>query len=298
MSNEELVKAIQEGTKEYREGMKQLYNQNMGIIHRIAKRYITYGEMDDLVQEAYLGLYEAVKRYDENMGVMFVTYAFNWIRQAIVRYIENNGNIIRIPVHRQNLILKYRKLLERYEKEYNREPNKTEIAAILQIFPDQVEQLQKDCACIGAKSLDEFVVGADNEKITVADTISSDIDIESAVLDDILDKQFKEEFWDIINSKLDEREQVIIAERYRNNHTRVELLGILPKNEKEPLTPEKCRTIEKKALSRLKHSNLRVILNKRFEISMTRAYRGSIWSNNVLYSSTERAAFKDMGIRI
>lgn len=298
MSNEELVKAIQEKNIDTAEGMEQLYNQNKGIIYKMANKHATYGEMDDLMQETYFGLYEAVMRYDESMGVKFITYAFNWIRQAIARYIENNGNIIRIPVRRQNLLLKYRRLLERFGEEYNREPNKTEIADMLQIFPEQVEELKRDYACIGSKSLDEFVTGTDNEKITIADTIAADIDIENTVLDDILDKQFKDEFWGIINAKLDEQEQMIITERYRNNHTRAELPVILPQNEKEPLTLSKCRSIEEKALARLKRSNLARILNERYEMAITKAYRGSIWSDNVLYSPTERAVFEDMGVKI
>lgn len=298
MSNEELVKAIQEKNIDTSEGMEQLYKQNMGIIHRIASKCETYGEMDDLLQEAYFGLYEAVMRYDESKGVKFVTYAFKWIYQAIGRYTENNGNTIRIPVYRQELLMKYRRLLERFEKEYNREPDNIEISVGLQILPKQVEKLKRDYACMASKSLDEYVIGTDNEKITIGDTIAADIDIEGTVLDDIIDKQFKEEFWGIINGKLDECEQVVIRERYKNNRTRAEMPHILPQNETETITTNECRRIENRALSKLKRSNLARVLNERFEIAITKAYRGSIWSNNVLYSPTERAAFKDIGIRI
>lgn len=298
MSNEELVKGIQQQNIDVIDGMEQLYTQNKGIIYKIALKYATYSEIDDLMQEAYLGLHTAVTHYDSSAGVKFITYAYKWIRQAIVRYIENNGSTIRIPVHRHNLLLKYRRLLERFEKEYNREPDNVEISVELQIFPDQVEKLQKDYAHMATRSLDALVAGGDNEKITVADTISDDIDIESMVLDDIIGKQFREEFWNIINEKLDERENQVITERYKNNHTRAELPDILPQNETEPLTPNKCRAIEERALSKLRRSNLRSTLSRRFEIAITKAYHGSIWSENIQYSPTERAAFKDMRIRI
>lgn len=143
-----------------------------------------------------------------------------------------------------------------------------------------------------------LVAGGDNEKITIADTIPSGVDIENMVLDDIIDKQFKEEFWGLISSKLDKSENMIITERFKNNHTRAELPDILPQNETEPLTPNKCRAIEERALSKLRRSNLRSTLSRRFEIAITKAYHGSIWSENIQYSPTERAAFKDMRIRI
>lgn len=298
MSNEELVKGIQQHNIDVIDGMEQLYAQNKGVIYRIALKYATYSDIDDLMQEAYIGLHTAVKNYDSSAGVKFITYAYSWIRQAIVRYIENNSGTIRIPVHRHNLLMKYRRLLERFEKEYNREPDAAEISVELQIFPDQVDKLQKDYAKVGIKSLDALVAGVDNEKITVADTIYSDIDIESMVLDDILGQQFKEEFWGIISDKLDERENQVITERYRNNHTRAELPSILHQNEREALTPNKCRSIEERALSKLKRSNLARVLNDRFEIAITKAYHGSVWSDNVQYSPTERAAFKNMCIKI
>lgn len=298
MSNEELVKGIQQQNIDVMEGMERLYIQNKGIIHKIALRYSGYAELDDLMQEAYLGLHTAVIHYDSTANVKFITYAYRWICQAITRYIENNGSTIRIPSHRHNLLLKYRRLLERYEKEYNRLPSTVEISAELQLFPDQVEKLQKDYNCMSTRSLDALVAGGDNEEITVMDTIPDNTDIENMVLDDILGKQFREEFWDIINEKLDENETLVITERFKNNHTRAELPDILPQIEAEPLTSNKCRSIEEKALRKLRRSNLASTLNRRFEIAITKAYRGSIWSGNVKYSSTERAAFKDIGICI
>ena len=97
MSNEELVKGIQQQNIDVIDGMEQLYIKNKGIIHKIALRYSTYAELDDLMQEAYLGLYTATMHYDCSAGVKFITYAYRWICQAVTRYIESNGSIIRIP---------------------------------------------------------------------------------------------------------------------------------------------------------------------------------------------------------
>lgn len=298
MNNEELVKAIQNKSIDTTEGMKQLYTNNIGVIHKIVKKYAAYGEEDDLMQEAYFGLYKAVMRYDENMGVKFVTYAFKCISRSIMRYIENNENIIRFPSYRQNLIAKYSKLLEKTRVEYNREPSSEEVASDLHISPDRVEHLKKDLDRIGVKSLDEFVPGVDTEKIAVIDTVPADIDVESSVLCDILDKQFNDEFWNIIGEKLDECEQTVIEERYKNNMTHKEISCILTKSEGKEFTQGKSRWIEEKAIQRLRRSNLGDILNQRFEIAITKAYRGGIWSGNVRYTPTERAAFKDMGVRI
>lgn len=76
IDNETLVKRIQQG-ENVNDNMMQLYNQNIGLLYRALKRYNGYDNIidkDDLMQEAYIYLYEAVSRYEANKGVRFTTY--------------------------------------------------------------------------------------------------------------------------------------------------------------------------------------------------------------------------------
>lgn len=298
MSNEDVVKAIQEGELSYKDGMETLYNQNFRLLYKIADKYRAYAEFDDLIQEAYLGLCEAVKRYDPDAGTKFSTYAFQWIRQCITRYIGNNRCVVRIPEHRQMLIIEYRKLLERYGRQYNRKPSVKEVAISLKIPLDHVKQLEKDCAYVMAKSLDELVAGADDENMRIADTIKADIDLENEVIDNIVNQRFSNEFWGIVRDKLDDQEENVITERYINNRTRSELVDIMKQRHENDYTASKARKIEERALYKLEHSNFARILKERFDIAISRAYRGGFWSENIMYSPTEAAAFKDMGIKV
>ena len=70
----------------------------MPLIKRIVKPYTAYENMEDLLQEAYFGLWEAVQHYETSENVLFMTYAGYWLRQVIQRYIENCGSVIRIPI--------------------------------------------------------------------------------------------------------------------------------------------------------------------------------------------------------
>ena len=67
MTNEELVELIQSG-ENVTDNMEQLYNQNHGMIYKIARRYTWGASLEDLTQEAYIILYKATMHYDRSKG--------------------------------------------------------------------------------------------------------------------------------------------------------------------------------------------------------------------------------------
>ncbi|WP_312602650.1 sigma-70 family RNA polymerase sigma factor [Pseudomonas luteola] len=85
---------------------------NLRLAYSIAKKYQWSTEaLDDLVQEANIGLMKAVERFDWRKGFRFSTYATWWIRQQIARAIADKARVIRVPVHLQDTVRKL--LLER-----------------------------------------------------------------------------------------------------------------------------------------------------------------------------------------
>ena len=98
MSNEELVERIRNGYH-VTENMQVLYENNLPLIKKFIKPYAYYESEEDLLQEAYFGLWEAVRHYESSENVLFMTYARYWIKQSIQRYMENSGSILRISAH-------------------------------------------------------------------------------------------------------------------------------------------------------------------------------------------------------
>lgn len=79
MTNEQLVLRIRAG-ENVPDNMLQLWQQNRGFIHKIVNQYKTFAEEEDLEQEGYLGLSEAVNHYNPDEGVTFLHYASYWIK--------------------------------------------------------------------------------------------------------------------------------------------------------------------------------------------------------------------------
>ena len=118
MTNEELVALIQAGDH-VQDNMGQLYQQNKNFIVGIALPFSNAADMDDLMQEAYFGLYKAAQKFDPDLGFKFLTYAEYPIRVSVQRYCQNNGQLKRVPVHVLEQISKYQKFRYDCLKKYN-----------------------------------------------------------------------------------------------------------------------------------------------------------------------------------
>lgn len=297
MSNEELVKLIQEnildtGYINDAEHMQELYINNLPIIRKMAVKYNAYAELEDLVQEGYFGLYEAVRHYESGKEIKFITYAVYWIKQAMQRYIENCGRAIRIPVHLMADIMKYKKFLELYGEEYNSSPNGSELCRYLKCTPKKLEHLRKACQQYNIKSLDAELANDNGECSTLGENCAGSEDVENDVIEHEMNTQIRNNLWQIVQNSLTEQENKVITERYRNSKTRQEIAEIAS------MEVASVRSLEERAMRKLRVPRIKRMLAERFDIAMTKAYKSGIICDNVHYTSTERAAFKDMGIRI
>lgn len=284
MTNEQLVICIQAG-EEVADYMAQLWQQNQGIIGKLAGKYSHLAEEEDLKQEGYFGLWEAAWRYNPKEGAKFITYASHWIRQKMVRYIHNNGTV-RIPVHENERLMQYNKLCNAFLAKLNKMPAVHEISRYLGISIKQARQLQKDAEMAAIGSLDSPVAGA--EDIVLGDSIASNEDIESTILDKLEAQQLKDTLWPLVDALPGKQPEVIRA-RYQEGRT-LEDVG-----REMRVTGNMVRQIQATALRELRKPSradqLRPFLD---EVIYSKGIRGGgvrrfheTWT-----SSTEREALK------
>lgn len=282
MTNEELVARIKNGI-DTAENMLALWEQNKRFIYYIVKRYKGLAEMDDLEQEGYMALYDAIDGYDPELGYKFLSYAEHWIKQRIMRYIMNNGTV-RIPVHEGEKLREYKKLVNAYLIHLGRKPSRHEIAHNMGISYNVVIELEKADQMAKLGSLDSYL-SEDDDSETVGDMVADDVNIEEDVLEDIQHEQLKVVLWSMVDA-LPEEQREVVRQRYQGDKT-MKVTG-----ESLGISIEKVRQIESKAMRSLRRSRntrlLKPFLDDAYSLGI--ACNGVENFNRTWTSSTERAA--------
>lgn len=191
-------------------------------------------DLEDLDQEGYLALYDAVDGFKPEKGYKFLTYAGYWIAQRMQRYIARQKR------------------------------------------PES-----------GIISLDS-PINAEEGINTLMDTLQSDLDVETDVLEDIQRKQLKEVLWPLVDA-LPEEQAHVLRQRYKEGKT-LKAIG-----ESLGVNTDRARTIEGKALRSLEYVHVRLL---RSFLTDEEAYSRGLVGNGVARfnttwtSSTERAVMR------
>lgn len=113
------------------ENRQQMIEENMGLVHSVAKRFKGRGaDYDDLFQSGCIGLIKAVDNFDESKGFQFSTYAVPVIMGEIKR-IFRDGGAIKVGRSLKEKSIKAQSLRERFVKKELREPTISELADML-----------------------------------------------------------------------------------------------------------------------------------------------------------------------
>ena len=218
MTNEQLAARIRSG-ENVGNNMAALYDQVKDFIHAMAYKYHGQGELEDLEQEGFLALYDAIDHYEADQGVKFLTYASHWIRQRMQKYIQNTGSPLRLSAGRQEAIRKYRKFCTEFQTEQGRKPTEAELCRSLWLTLEQLREIQYDACMTAVKSLDAPIKGAEGEEdTTLGELAASATDPCEEVLDRLEQEALCSVLWQCVDS-LPGKQPDVIRSRYKDNMT-------------------------------------------------------------------------------
>ena len=265
MNNEEIVSEIRAG-RSVSENMQLLYEKNLPLIKRTIKPFAAYEPMEDLLQEVYFGLWEAVQHYETSEHTKFSTYAIYWWRQSVQRYLEKCGSTVRIPTHTRAKMSRIRKATSQLRQEQGKEPTAADIAALLGVSVEEVQEIQGYMQ--GVASLDTPI--SEDNSLTLADTLQADLSLENDTVDKIYSEHSKNELWGIVERFTSDRENDIIKEIFLHNKTMSAVAR------EQGVTIERVRQTKKKGLRRLRMGKARRELLEKFDIAEAGLFRGGL----------------------
>ena len=240
----DLVRHIKLCNTEIHAAKNRIVEANLRLAVCIAKKYRERGlDLLDLVQEASLGLLQAVDRFDWQRGVKFGAYASWWMQQAVGYSIANHGRTIRLPAYILNEIRKVNRVEADLHQQANREPSREELAEASELTVDRLLLLDQITAnTVSLESYTRSGQGGIEDFVACEKTPNP--------LTEITRQDLTDEVKTALTT-LPPREQRIVSLRYGledgEEHSLQEIGTLLN------LSRERIRQLEVRALNRLRH---------------------------------------------
>ena len=113
---------------------ERLVTANLRFVISYVKKYQGHGlDLSELVAIGNEGLLKAVRKFDPDQGVKFISYAVWWIRQAILSSLARQGRTVRVPLNRTADLSRIIKASEILRQKLRREPSPEELAQVIRV---------------------------------------------------------------------------------------------------------------------------------------------------------------------
>jgi RNA polymerase primary sigma factor len=238
----ELAKRIEQNDESARD---ELVQANLRLVVSVAMKYQGHNvPLEDLIQEGNIGLMRAASKFDYRKGFKFSTYAIWWIRQAIMRTLDNCSRSIRLPSYVVAKASKFDSVYAQLSQTLHRDPTIAELSAELELTDKQIEDLL--VLNSGTVSL-ELPLSDEKNATTLRDLIEDpQANPEAGPIADLVE----EDLVHTLLSKLKVREREVIKMRYGLEDGEEKTLREI--GEKMDVTRERIRQLEIEAIARIK----------------------------------------------
>jgi len=238
--------------------LHRLITAYMRLAISMASKYRRYGApMNDLIQEAGLGLMKAADKFDPDRGVRFSTYAVWWIKASIQDYVMRNWSMVRTgsTSSQKSLFFNMRRVQARLEREAAAAGETLDRHQMHQLISTEIGVPLHDVEMMeGRLSGSDYSLNAtqsvDEEGREWIDALEDESAQAAELVEESHDTEQLREWLLIAMNALNERERFIVRERkLRDDPRTLESLG----NELG-LSKERVRQLEAAAFGKMRKS--------------------------------------------
>ncbi|WP_375280075.1 RNA polymerase factor sigma-32 [Pseudooctadecabacter sp.] len=240
------------------ESLHRLITAYMRLAISMASKFKRYGaSMNDLIQEASLGLMKAADKFDPDRGVRFSTYAVWWIKASIQDHVMRNWSMVRTgsTSSQKSLFFNMRRVQARLEREalargevLDRHEMRKMISVEVGVPLHDVEMME------GRLSGSDFSLNAtqstEDEGREWIDALEDDGEQAAETVEHTHDTDTLRKWLLTALTSLNDREQFIVRERkLRDDPRTLESLGV-----ELGLSKERVRQLEAAAFGKMRKS--------------------------------------------
>lgn len=147
---------------------ERLVTANLRFVISYVKKYQGHGlDLSELVAIGNEGLLKAVRKFDPDQGVKFISYAVWWVRQAVLKALAEQTRSVRIPLNQNAHLIKMSRTETVLAQALGREPTDSEIARALGDSVDNVRSARRMTSA--ELSLDAPVDRSDRDAATLGE---------------------------------------------------------------------------------------------------------------------------------
>lgn len=227
---------------------ERLVTANLRFVIAFVKRYQGHGlDLGDLVAIGNEGLLRAVRKFDPDRGVKFISYAVWWVRQAVLKALAEQTRSVRFPLNQNTAVVRFAKAQGLLAQEIGRTPTDEELSVALNLPLDDVRDAKR--LFVTEVSLDAPVDAGDNRSAPLGERIPLG---EGGEIESHTDEVLRRDFIDrLFRRYLTPRERRILSLYY----------GLDPKEEARTLeeigealgvTRERIRQLRERAFAKLR----------------------------------------------
>lgn len=223
------------------DAIRHMVSANLRLVVSVAREYAGRGiAMLDLVQEGSIGLLTAARKFDYTLDYRFSTYATKWIRQGVIRALQKDAELIRVPAHTAEKLRKLSAARTRLQAQ-GLEADHRQLAQVCGMTEEKVRkllQLEIQVCSLDAPAGEEDTIGL------LVEDVRSPEPYEQLVREELARTMER-----LLDSLQERQKQVLLLRFGMMDGTRhsLEQIGLIL-----GISKERARQIEKQAMEQLK----------------------------------------------